>query len=160
RRCGMNENLHSRAQQLIAQQRVEGISSDEQAWLSAHLADCKACTGVQSQTAQAIAVFRSLNIELPKNLAARTQLRIRLRAEELPARNPGRLLLWALAGVSWLLGLASAPLVWRGFEWAGGELGLPRIVWQLGVALWWLVPGIVATGAVLLQKSARAKVTE
>jgi len=37
---------------------------------------------------------------------------------------------------------------------------LPKIVWQLGVVLWWLVPGIVATGAVLLQKWARADMTE
>jgi hypothetical protein len=156
----MSENVHTRAKQLIAQQRVESISADEHAWLSAHLAECEACAAAQSQTANALATFRSLNIELPKNLAARTQLRVRLRAEELPARNPGRLLLWAIAGVSWLLGLASAPLVWRGFEWLGGELGLPKIVWQLGVALWWLVPGIVATGAVLLQKWARAEITE
>ncbi len=156
----MSENLHMRAQQLIAQQRVERISTQEETWLAAHLAECEACSAEQVQTAQALAAFRSMNIELPKNLAARTQLRVRLRANELPAHNPGRVLLWAIAGVSWLLGLASAPLVWRGFEWAGTELGLPKIVWQLGVALWWLVPGIVAMGAVLLQKWARADITE
>ncbi|HJZ63323.1 MAG TPA: hypothetical protein VKD70_03325 [Candidatus Acidoferrum sp.] len=156
----MNETLHSRAQQLIAKQRIEGISAEDQVWLSAHLAECEACSARQSQTAQALSAFRSMNIELPKNLAARTQLRVRMRAEELPAHNPGRFLLWAIAGVSWLLGLASAPFVWRGFEWLGGELGLPRIVWQIGVALWWLVPGIVATGAVLLQKWARTERTE
>ena len=156
----MNETLHSRAQQLIAQQRVEGVSAEDQVWLSAHLEECAACSALQSQTTQALSAFRSMNIDLPKNLAARTQLRVRMRAEELPAHNPGRFLLWAIAGVSWLLGLASAPLVWRGFEWLGGELGLPRIVWQIGVALWWLVPGVVATGAVLLQKWARAERTE
>src|SRR5215475_7135806 len=156
----MNENIHSRAQQLIAQQRVERISAEEQSWLTTHLAECAACSSIQEQTAQSLAAFRSMNIELPKNLAARTQLRVRMRAEELPAHNPGRFLLWAIAGVSWLLGLASAPLVWRGFEWLGGELGLPRIVWQIGVALWWLVPGVVATGAVLLQKWAREERTE
>jgi len=156
----LNETLHSRAQQLIARQRIEGISAEDQVWLSAHLAECEACSARQSQTAQALSAFRSMNIELPKNLAARTQLRVRMRAEELPAHNPGRFLLWAIAGVSWLLGLASAPFVWRGFEWLGGELGLPRIVWQIGVALWWLVPGIVATGAVLLQKWARTERTE
>jgi hypothetical protein len=147
----MSENLHERAQQLIAQQRAEGISTEEQNWLSAHLAECEACTALQTQTAQALAAFRSMNIELPKNLAARTQLRVRLRAEELPVRDGSRVLLWAIAGVSWLLGLASAPLVWRGFEWAGTELGLPKIVWQLGVVLWWLVPGAVAVGAVVMQ---------
>lgn len=151
----MNESLHTRAMQLIAQQRVEGISADDQAWLAAHLAECQSCSAAQTQTTQALNAFRSMNVELPKNLAARTQLRVRLRGDELPAHNPGRFVLWAIAGVSWLLGLASAPLVWRGFEWAGTELGLPRIVWQLGVALWWLVPGIVATGAILLQKWAR-----
>ncbi len=156
----MSENFHARAQQLIAQQRVEGISAEEQSWLAAHLAECEACSAVLTQTAQALATFRSMNIELPKNLAARTQLRVRLRAEELPAHNPARLLLWAIAGVSWLLGLASAPLVWRGFEWAGGQLGLPKIVWQLGVAAWWLVPGLLATGMVLLQRRARTDVIE
>src|SRR5207302_1053482 len=146
RRCGMSENPHIRATQLIAQQRIEGISAEEQSWLAGHLATCELCSAGQARTAEALNAFRSMNIELPRNLAARTQLRVRMRAEEMPAHNPGRLLLWAIAGVSWLLGLASAPLVWRGFEWLGDELGLPRIVWQMGVALWWLVPGFVEHG--------------
>jgi len=144
----------------MRRQRIEGISVEEETWLAAHLAECEACSAVQAQTARALAAFRGMNIELPKNLAARTQLRVRMRAEEMPAHNPGRLLLWAIAGVSWLLGLASAPLVWRGFEWLGDELGLPRIVWQMGVALWWLVPGVVATGAILLQKWTRGESIE
>jgi hypothetical protein len=156
----MSESDHARARQLIARQRVEGITSDEQAWLSSHVRECDECAAVHEQTRAALSSFRSMNIELPKNLASRTQLRVQLRAEELPSRNPGRFLLWAIAGVSWLLGLASAPLVWRGFEWAGTQMGLPKIVWQLGVAVWWLVPGIVATGIVLLQKWSRANVAE
>lgn len=156
----MSSELHARAQQLIARQRVEGISADEQIWLAAHLAECEACSFGQAKTAEALAAFRSVNVALPRNLAARTQLRVRLRAEELRAHNPGRLLLWAIAGVSWLLGLASAPLVWRGFQWAGGELGLPKIIWQLAIALWWLLPGLLATGMVLLQRRARTDVIE
>ena len=156
----MSNDVHVRAHQLIAKQRIEGISADEQTWLTAHLAECEACSSFRVQTAQALVAFRSTNIELPKNLAARTQLRVRLRSEELRAHNPARLLLWAIAGVSWLLGLASAPLVWRGFAWAGGELGLPKIIWQIGVALWWLLPGLLATGMVLLQRRARTDVIE
>ena len=148
----MSENLHERALHFIAQQRVEGISTEEQTWLSAHLAECESCSLVQAQTAQALAAFRSMNIELPKNLAARTQLRVRLRAEELPTHNPGRLLLWVLTGFSWLVGVASAPLVWRGFAWLGEEFSLPKLVWQSGVVLWWLVPGLLAAGAVVLQR--------
>ena len=148
----MNENLHTRAMQLIAQQRVETISIDDQSWLAVHLAECDSCSAADAQTAQALAAFRNINVELPKNLAARTQLRVRLRAEELPERNPGRALLWAIAAVSWVLGLASAPLVWRGFAWLGSEFALPDLVWQAGVVLWWMVPGVVAVGAVILQK--------
>ena len=148
----MNENLHTRAMQLIAQQRVETISIDDQSWLAVHLAECDSCSATDAQTAQALAAFRNINVELPKNLAARTQLRVRLRAEELPERNPGRALLWAIAAVSWVLGLASAPLVWRGFAWLGSEFALPDLVWQAGVVLWWMVPGVVAVGAVILQK--------
>jgi hypothetical protein len=156
----MNGEMHERAQKLMAQRHIEGISTEEQTWLAAHLATCEPCSGVQAQIVHSLTAFRNLNIELPKNLAARTQLRVRLRADELPAHNPERFVLWAIAGVSWLLGLASAPLVWRGFEWAGTELGLPKIVWQVGVALWWLVPGMVATGTILLQKWTRTNVTE
>jgi hypothetical protein len=148
----VTDNLHTRATQLIAQQRVEGISGEEQSWLAIHLAECDACSAMQTQTAQALNAFRSMNIELPKNLAARTQLRVRLRAEELPAQNTSRALLLAIAAVSWVLGLASAPLVWRGFAWLGSEFNLPDPVWQAGVVLWWLVPGVVAVGAVILQK--------
>lgn len=148
----MSGDLHVRAQQLIAKQRIEGVSAEEQAWLTAHLAECEACSAVQTQTAQALAALRSMSIELPKNLAARTQLRVRLRAEELPTHNPGRLLLWAIAGVSWLLGLATAPLVWRGFEWVGTELGLPKLVWASGVVLWWAVPGIIVATVVATRR--------
>ncbi|GAC1636417.1 MAG: hypothetical protein NVS9B14_15190 [Candidatus Acidiferrum sp.] len=156
----MNDTFHERAQQLIAKQRVEGISSEEQSWLAAHVAECEACSELEAQTARALSAFRGMNVELPKNLAARTQLRVRLRAEELPARNGSRALLWAIAAVSWMLGLASAPLVWRGFAWIGSELQLPDPVWQTGVVLWWLLPGVVAVGAVILQKRRVERATE
>jgi hypothetical protein len=148
----MIENLHIRAQQLIAQHGVEGISNDEQAWLSAHLAECDSCSALHAQTAAAISSFRTMNIEVPKNLAARTQLRVRLRAEELGEHNPGRKLLWGLVAVSWMLGVATAPFVWRAFSWIGGEIGLPKVAVLLGMALWWLVPGLLITGAVVVQK--------
>ena len=96
----MNENPHIRATQLIARKRIEGISTEEQSWLAAHLATCEPCSAVQTQTAEALNAFRSMNIEIPRNLAARAQMRVRLRAEELPTHNPGRALLLAIAAVS------------------------------------------------------------
>ena len=148
----MSDSNHKRAEQLLAERRIEGISTDEQSWLAAHLSDCEACSALDADTGNALAALRSMNIDLPKNLASRTQLRVRMRAEELNEREPGRKLLWGLAGISWMLGVATAPFVWHGFEWAGNELGLPKIVWATGVALWWLVPGLLITGAVVMQK--------
>ncbi|HLK04748.1 MAG TPA: hypothetical protein VKT53_09935 [Candidatus Acidoferrum sp.] len=152
----MNNNLHEQAQQLMAKQRVEGISADEQTWLAAHLSECEDCSALHARTSEALAAFRSMSIEVPRNLAARTQLRVRMRAEELPARKASSVLLWAIAATSWVLGLASAPLVWRGFEWAGTELHLPKLVWASGVVLWWTVPALVAVGVVLRERLTRA----
>jgi len=62
--------------------------------------------------------------------------------------------------LSWIFGIASAPLVWRGFAWLGGEFGLPKFVWVAGVAMWWIVPALVATGVVLLEQGRRASASE
>ena len=148
----MSETNHSRAKQLIAQQRIEGISTSDQAWLAAHLQECDECSTLHQQTQTALASLRSMSIDLPKNLAARAQLRVRMRAEELGEREPGRKLLWGLIGVSWMLGVATAPFVWKAFSWVGSEIGLPKAVLMLGMALWWLVPGLLITGAVVVQK--------
>jgi len=148
----MNGDMHERAQQLMAGRRIESVSADEQSWLATHLAECETCAILDSQMQAALSAFRAAHIDLPKNLAARTQLRVRLHAEEMNEREPGRKLLWAMVGLSWMLGIASAPLVWRGFEWLGGEFGLPKLVLISGMALWWLVPGLLVTGAVVIQK--------
>jgi hypothetical protein len=153
----MSENPHARARHLVAQARVEGIGDSERDWLAGHLSDCGPCAALASETANAVASLRAIPVELPRNLASRTQLRVRLRAEELRERAPGRKLLWGIAGVSWALGVATAPWVWRGFEWVGQQAGLPKPVWEVGVVLWWAVPALIAAGAVIFEKRGRAQ---
>ena len=77
---------------------------------------------------------------------------VRLRADELHERGAGRKLLWAVSGVSWVLGVASAPWVWRGFAWVGEHAGVPKPVWVIGFVLWWAIPALLATGAVLANR--------
>jgi hypothetical protein len=156
----MIEQTHDRARTLIAGQQIEGLSPSDQAWLNAHLAKCDSCAAEIQRVNHALSALRTTHIDLPRNLASRTQFRVRLRAEELRERDHGSLILWAIAAVSWALGVATAPWVWRGFEWAGNELGLPKFVWMAGVALWWLVPGLVAAGLVVLQKRGVARGAE
>jgi hypothetical protein len=93
-------------------------------------------------------------VDLPEGLASRTQFRVRLRAEELQESGSVNKFLWAFGLVSWALGVASAPLVWRGFAWAGEHLGLPKPVWVTGAVLWWAVPMLLAAGTLLLERTA------
>jgi hypothetical protein len=148
----MNERTHQRAQKLIAQKHVDLLSRDDERWLSAHLAECESCASEQRQLKQSLSALRTMHLDLPHNLASRTQLRVRLRAEELREHGPANRLIWAVALMSWIFGLATAPFVWRGFEWIGGELHLPKLVWIGGVVLWWVVPAALATVVILWKR--------
>ena len=64
--------------------------------------------------------------------------------------------MWIIAVASWLLGLFSAPLVWRGFSWLGAEFRLPKPVLELGFVLWWTVPALIAVAIVLHQRASRS----
>jgi predicted anti-sigma-YlaC factor YlaD len=152
----MNENLHARAEKLIAQERIEGISQPEREWLAAHLRECAACAQVAQQTSNALSVLRGMPISLPRGLAARTQFRVQLRAQEMREREPKRRLLWIMCAMSWALGIATAPYVWRAFEWVGDRIGLPRLIWEMGFGLWWTIPALVAAAVVLMENLRQA----
>jgi hypothetical protein len=92
-------------------------------------------------------------VNVPQDLAARTQLRVRLRAQETSTAASGSFWLWVVTAASWLLGVFSAPLVWRGFAWLGANFGLPKLAIEMGFVLWWAVPALVAVAAVIHQRS-------
>ena len=150
----MSENLHSRAQQLFSQSLIEGISSADQAWLDAHLGECVACAQEAASTRELLHALRSVPVNAPSDLAARTQMRVRLRAQETAQASSGATILWIIAAASWLLGIFSAPLVWRGVVWIGARLDLPKPVLEFGFVLWWAIPALVAVAAVLHQRAA------
>jgi hypothetical protein len=152
----MNENLHARAEELIAQERIESISQSERDWLSTHLHECPACAQVAQQTNDALRTLRGMAFPIPRGLAARTQFRVQLRAQEMREREPKRRLLWIMCAMSWALGIATAPYVWRAFEWAGERIGLPRLVWEMGFGLWWTIPALVAAAVVVLENLRQA----
>ncbi|MGB6686050.1 MAG: hypothetical protein WBH24_20530 [Candidatus Acidiferrum sp.] len=147
----MNENLHARAEKLIAQERIEGIAQSERDWLAEHLRECVACAQVAQQTNDALRVLRAIPVPLPRGLAARTQFRVQLRAQEMREREPQRRVLWIMCAMSWALGIATAPYVWHAFEWVGDRMGLPRLLWEMGFGLWWTIPAVVAAVVVLME---------
>jgi predicted anti-sigma-YlaC factor YlaD len=156
----MNGDAHERAVRLMAERRVGALSREDERWLAEHLAECANCSAEDARVAEALSALRAMQISVPRNLSARTQLRVRLRAEELREHGPASRLVWAVAVMSWVFGLATAPFVWRGFAWLGGELHLPKLVWATGVVLWWVVPALVATGIVLFGLKGRTGAAE
>jgi predicted anti-sigma-YlaC factor YlaD len=147
----MNSQTHARAEQLIAQERVEGISQAEHDWLNSHLQECVRCAELACQTERAMRSLRRMAIPLPHGLASRTQFRVRLRAQELREREPKRRAMWLACAVSWAFGIASAPYVWRLFQWFGERTGVPKLVWELGFGLWWTIPALFLVVVVLME---------
>jgi anti-sigma factor RsiW len=155
----MTENVHQRAQQLFAQLLVEGfLNAEERAWLDAHLRECAECAGEVAGTQELLRAVRHVPVTVPSDLAARTQMRVRLRAQETAEVASSNALLWTITAASWLLGVLSAPLVWRVFAWAGARFDLPKPVLELGFVLWWAVPGLIALAVVLYQRAGGAAV--
>jgi hypothetical protein len=148
----MNENPHIRAQKLFAQSLLEGLSGAERFWLDQHLHECADCARETSRTNDLLHALRNVPVALPRDLAARTQLRVRLRAQKSSQASEGGSLLWLVTGFSWLVGVLSAPLVWRVFAWAGNHLHVPKLAMEMGFVLWWVVPALFAVAAVLHQK--------
>ena len=148
----MNEHAHRRAERLIVEDHLERISPRQREWLDRHLERCPDCERSAAATRNALQSLRGVSIPLPPSLASRAQLRVYLRIDELQTRERGSWALWVCCGLSWVLGIASAPYVWRVFEWAGHGIGVPNIVWQMGFGLWWALPALVAAGILLIAK--------
>jgi anti-sigma factor RsiW len=151
----MSAKSHQRAEHLIAQERVEEISVAEREWLERHLEECAACARSARRTEQALRSLRSLSVPIPVALTSRTQLRVRLRAQELRAEEP-RWLLWLACGASWAFGAATAPYLWRALEWVGHRTGVPNLLWQMGFALWWVLPAIIVAVVLLFRNAGQA----
>ena len=153
----MSENLHTRALQLVAKARVEGLADSERDRLAAHLQDCNFCNEHARQTDRALRALRTAAISVPSDLASRTQFRLRLRAMELSQREPRRRMLWFACAASWIFGIASAPYVWRLFAWFGEVTGMPKVVWEIGFGLWWTIPAVFAAVVLLLENARQSE---
>lgn len=150
------DNAHQRARRLIDRERIEGLEPEERQWLMNHLRSCSDCSSISASTEATLEALKSISVPLPPGLAASTSLGVREEALKLKQRRARNLVLIAGCTVSWMAGIASAPLVWKACEWLGATLSLPRIVWQLGFFSWWLVPAVSA-GLVILWVTSRTE---
>jgi hypothetical protein len=151
-----HDAIHTRAQELILKELVEGICASEQRWLVEPMRECQQCSTIAAATGRGLQSLKSMQIVLPEGLARKTQFRVRLRAQQISHDAPRRRLLWASCGASWLFGAVSAPYVWRGLQWLGARAALPRVVPELGFGLWWALPAIAAA-AIIFVENARSE---
>lgn len=146
--------IHAHAEQLIAQELIEGIAENDRRWLEQHLRECEQCSASAAATGRAVRALKSAAVPVPPGLAQRTQFRVRLRMQERQQNRIQRGFLWIACAASWVFGAVSAPYVWSGLQWAGQILALPHLVPEIGFGLWWGLPAIVA-GAIVLAENAR-----
>jgi len=154
----MNEDIHERALQLIDKMQVEGLTAEERDEVETHLESCAQCQRRARETELALRALRSAVPRFNAALALRTQMQVRVRAREIYENATRMRALWVSCALSWILGVVSAPLVWRGFEWIGHRWALSRAVWMTGFVLFWVVPAVVAAAAIAWQQ-ARGAVT-
>ena len=151
----MRDDIHERALQLIDKRQVEGLTAEERNWLEAHVESCAPCQKQAHDTERAVRALRSAAPRFDVTLVLTTQMRARIRARELIENAARMRALWVSCTLSWVLGVLSAPLLWRGFEWMGQRWAISRPVWMTGFALSWVAPAVVAA-AVIAWRQARA----
>ena len=146
----MTQSSHQEMRRLIATSADE-LSEAQQAMLQAHLQDCGSCRDYAAATAEIVRALRGVPLAADPRLVRNTQACVRARAVALRKKQQW-LRLVALACPS--VGLSAAittPLVWRAFQWIGTYAGVSRLLWQVGFAFYWVVPGLLVSVLLLLR---------
>jgi hypothetical protein len=148
----VSNDLHVYARDLILKDKIEGLSVAERESLDRHLDSCAGCAASAGAADRAIRDLRAIPVALPPDLAARTQLRLYLRNHGRPPAEGAGWALWMSFGLSWAVGVASAPWIWRGFDWVGHWAGIPALFVKMSFALWWAVPALLTAAVLLLER--------
>lgn len=154
----MNQEIHQRACRLIDAWHVEGISPSEREWLEAHLAECPACQGHMRASERALQTLRSYTVKVDPALVSTTQARVRWRACQMRDNQARLRALWISCGLSWLMGVLTAPLLWEGLAWLGRNFDFPRFVTILLFSFCWIAPATLV-GALAAWKYSRSSGT-
>lgn len=149
----MSEDVHKKAERLMAASRVEGISETDRAWLNTHLAECTRCSARAEGLEKTLAALRSMPVTLSPSVVEAARRRVRARALELQEQQSRRRGLWTACALSWLFGVISAPPLWYAFRWLGQRFDLPQALWVMGLAIYWVVPAAIGAAALAWQRS-------
>jgi len=152
----MKEEHHEQAKRLLDARAVEGVPRADQEWLDTHLEACAGCTAYAESVGRTIAALRLLPVDLGPAVVEAARARVRLRAHELREHQNRMKALGMACGLSWALGVVSAPLLWWALEWIGERIAVPKPVWVVAFAFTWIVPATLVAAALTWRRSARA----
>jgi hypothetical protein len=149
----VNAENHERARALLASAHVEGISTDDDRWLSAHLAECAECSNEEAALAASIQSLRSFNVTASRNAVRRASLAVQHRAADLRREHDRAVSLWTAAATSAAWAAMTTPFAWSVFAWLGRMFDLPDLLWKLGFVMWWFLPATVLGGIVVWRRA-------
>jgi len=156
----MRDDIHERVLQLIDKMEVEGLTQAEREGLEAHLESCAPCRERARFTERALSALRSATPRFDPALVRATQMRARIRAREIVENTARMRALWISCALSWVLGVVSAPLLWRAFAWIGSRWAISRGVWVTGFALSWVAPAVVTAAIIIWKQAGRAVMSD
>jgi hypothetical protein len=142
----------------ISGSRSEGAWRDSAAgveWtaVDAHVSGCKACGEFAQEMIRAGIVKDVMRrVTAPRGLVRDTQMRVRLRAQEIRQYRERMWPVWLSCALACIWALASMPVVWQGAEWIARNAQLPSYVWQPMAVLLWLMPAGLLTSFALYMK--------
>lgn len=145
-------NPHERARQLMLDETISGIGSEDSAWLTRHLLDCQECCTAREQLAGSIHVFRAASVNAPPFLAARTRADIHARVSQLAQKAERRNVIWlaALFDAGWTA-MAIIFLV-NAAGWFGVAVS-SQWMWLVAVTWFWLLPGMAGLLLIFVKKN-------
>ncbi len=141
----MKRDSHDLARELIACTGAEEITEERSFWLRTHLQECASCREYANAASQLGRALRSIPFAAGSSLVGSTQLRVRLRAQQLRQQQDRMRLVWVSCILLAISGAVTTPLLWQGFQWLGEMLGVSSAIWQLGFAVFWTAPALAAS---------------
>jgi len=141
----MSGELHERARLLVDRSMVEGISAEEQRWLTHHLADCAGCGAYADLSRRAVRALQAFAFDVDAAGALRAQEAIRVQAGR--RRDFSKGVLAAL-----VLTAFGSTAVWIPAGWLAARWNLPACLWQTGFAIFWLLPSVMLTALLLFRR--------
>ena len=145
----MPSSVHERARLLIGQATVEGISPDEQRWLTGHIDACADCGQYAELARRTIRALDAFSFDMDPAAALRVQHAAVLHAERLASAELQRRGFSIGLAIAVCLTIAGSLAMWQAAAWLAARWVLSPWAWKAGFAVFWILP-CVALDVLLL----------